>query len=217
MIGRIYSAHPGEGERFYLRMQLSHVTGCSSYEDIRTLPDGTVCENFKSAAIKRGLLDDDTEYDLILEECASRSKPPQLRQLFVFILLYNEPSDPGVLWEKYKDSFPEHFLFRARKSVPDIQLDQHILNLALVDIENRIQKLGKSLSDISGMPLPSTTRSPYEEALIIQTELDYNVGEQLEIVGRDVPSLNSDQRNVFGAVMAVINDPEPYIFQGFLC
>ena len=60
------------------------------------------------------------------------------------------------------------------------------------------------------MPLPSTTRSPYEEALIIQTELDYNVGEQLEIVGRDVPSLNSDQRNVFGAVMAVINDPEPY-------
>ena len=65
MIGRIYSAHPGEGERFYLRMLLSHVTGCSSYEDIRTLPDGTVCENFKSAAFKRGLLDDDTEYDLI--------------------------------------------------------------------------------------------------------------------------------------------------------
>ena len=60
------------------------------------------------------------------------------------------------------------------------------------------------------MPLPSTTRSPYEEALIIQTELDYDVGEQLEIVGRDVASLNSDQRNVFGAVMAVINDPEPY-------
>ena len=60
------------------------------------------------------------------------------------------------------------------------------------------------------MSLPSTTRSPYEEAHIIKTELDYNVGEQLEIVGRDVPSLNSDQRNVLGAVMAVINDPEPY-------
>ena len=27
MIGRVYSAHPDEGERFYLRMLLNHVTG----------------------------------------------------------------------------------------------------------------------------------------------------------------------------------------------
>ena len=43
MIGRVYSTHPGEGECFYMRMLLNHVTRCKSYEDIRTLSDGTIC------------------------------------------------------------------------------------------------------------------------------------------------------------------------------
>ena len=59
MIDRVYSAHAGEGERFYLRMLLNHVTGCISYEDIRTLTDGTLCNTYKEAARKRGLLEDD--------------------------------------------------------------------------------------------------------------------------------------------------------------
>ena len=36
MIGRMYAAHPGEGERFCMRMLLNHVTGCTNYVDIRT-------------------------------------------------------------------------------------------------------------------------------------------------------------------------------------
>ena len=34
MIGRMYAAHPGEGERYYMRMLLNHVTGCTSYVDV---------------------------------------------------------------------------------------------------------------------------------------------------------------------------------------
>ena len=50
MIGRMYAAHPGEGERFYMRMLLNHVTGCTIYVDIRTLADGKVCSSYKEAA-----------------------------------------------------------------------------------------------------------------------------------------------------------------------
>ena len=64
MKGRVYSAHPSEGERFYLRILLNHVTGCTSFQAIRTLPDGTVCGTFKEAACHRGLLEDDNEYYL---------------------------------------------------------------------------------------------------------------------------------------------------------
>ena len=46
IIGRMYFAHPVEGERFYLRMLLNHVTGCTSFHGIRTLADGTVCESY---------------------------------------------------------------------------------------------------------------------------------------------------------------------------
>ena len=37
-IGRVYSAQLGEGERFYLRILLYYVTGCTSFQDNRTLP-----------------------------------------------------------------------------------------------------------------------------------------------------------------------------------
>ena len=94
---------------------MNHVTGCTSYQDILTLPDGTICDTFKEAAFQRGLLEDDSENDLILED----------------------PRDPRTLWNKHKYSFSEGFLFRARKSNHDIQFDEHILNSALVDIEKR--------------------------------------------------------------------------------
>ena len=82
------AAHPGEGERFFLRMLLNHVIGCTSYEDIRTLPDGTVCNSYKEAALARGLLYDDQEIDECLSEGATRYMPVQLRELFVTILLF---------------------------------------------------------------------------------------------------------------------------------
>ena len=52
MIGRMYAAHTGEGERFYMRMILNHVTGYTRYVDIRTLADGT-----SAVAIRRPLAD----------------------------------------------------------------------------------------------------------------------------------------------------------------
>ena len=73
-----------------------------------------------------------------------------------------------------------------------------------------MQNQGKSLADFPGMPIPIHTRSPYEEALIIQRELDYNVDEQLAIVVHDVPSLNSDQLSAFTSIMTAVNDSEQY-------
>ena len=102
MIGRVYSAHPGEGERFFLRMLLNHVIGCTCYQDVRTLPDGTVCPTFKEACRRRGLLEDDQESDDCLTEAATCAMAGQLRQLFVTILLFNEPCDPLALWDKHK-------------------------------------------------------------------------------------------------------------------
>ena len=40
--------------------------------------------------------------------------PSELRELFVNILLCNEPTDPLALWNKHKESLAEDFLFRAR-------------------------------------------------------------------------------------------------------
>ena len=62
---------------------------------------------------------------------------------------------------------------------------------------------GKSLADFPGMPLPTPihVKNLYDEALIIQQELDYDVHEQLLIVDRDVPSLNTEQQTIFTTIM----------------
>ena len=76
-----------------------------------------------------------------------------------------------------------------------------MLNAALVDIDKRLQNQGKSLVDFPGPPTSIRIKSPYEEALIIQRELDYNVGEQLVIVA---------QLTVFTSIMAAVDDSEHY-------
>ena len=94
--------------------------------------------------------------------------------------------------------------------MPGIDADEHILNAALVDIDKRLQCHGKSLADFSGMPTPIHVKNPYIEALIIQQELDYDVHEQLSIVNRDVPSLNTEQHTIFTTIMSAVDDHEQY-------
>ena len=88
VIGRLYQANPAEGERFYLRLLLHHTPGCTSYQDICTLPDGSVCQTFKETALKRGLLQDDEEWVECLNEVALTASPSQIRLLFVTLLVF---------------------------------------------------------------------------------------------------------------------------------
>ena len=41
-IGRVISAHPAEGERYFLRVLLNNVAGATSYEHLRTVDGGGV-------------------------------------------------------------------------------------------------------------------------------------------------------------------------------
>ncbi len=55
-VGRIISAHPAEGEQYYLRVLLNHVRGPTSYEYLRIV-EGIVYPTFQEAAEKRGLIE----------------------------------------------------------------------------------------------------------------------------------------------------------------
>ncbi|UYV76687.1 hypothetical protein LAZ67_14001760 [Cordylochernes scorpioides] len=104
-IGRMCSVNPKDSERYHLRLLLLHVAGAQRFEDLRTVDD-IVCSTFKEAAQRRGLLADDSEWDACLAEAALFQMPCQLRQLslslFVTILIFNDPNDPGSLWTKFK-------------------------------------------------------------------------------------------------------------------
>ncbi|ONL98425.1 hypothetical protein ZEAMMB73_Zm00001d029311 [Zea mays] len=84
-VGRIVSAHPAEGERFYLRLLLNHVTGATSYADLRTV-DGDTLPSFREATQMRGLLEADDTIDECLNEAAIYQMSSALRRLFATIL-----------------------------------------------------------------------------------------------------------------------------------
>ncbi|XP_076922617.1 uncharacterized protein LOC143584446 [Bidens hawaiensis] len=88
-IGRLAFIHPSSGESFFLRMLLNHQTGCKSFADVRTV-DGVIYDTYRSACEKLGLLVDDNEWLLALDEAKAWATPKELRALFAHILLHCE-------------------------------------------------------------------------------------------------------------------------------
>ena len=134
---------------------------------------------------------------------AKSEVPAQLRQLFVTIFLFNEPSDPLALWNKHKVSLSEDYLFKAKILTPNLELNEYLTNKALRDIQYRLEQQGKLLSDFPGMPFHLLPRV----SMINQNEIDYNVTEQLTIAEKNTRGLNPDQNDIFQCIMEAINDP----------
>ena len=97
--------------------------------------------------------------------------PVHLREVFVTILLFIEPAIPFALWDKYKVSFAEDFLHCARAVLPEVELEEYILNSVLLDLEYRLSSYEKSSSEFQGMSIPVIVSNPYEESRVILDEL----------------------------------------------
>ncbi|KAJ1294542.1 hypothetical protein BS78_01G153300 [Paspalum vaginatum] len=142
-VGRIVSAHPAEGERYYLRILLNHVTGATCYEDLMTI-DGDVLPTFREAVERRGLLEADSSHDECLTEAALYQMPSSLRRLFATILVYCEPTNVEGLWLKHLEAMSQDYQ-RSNRS------QTHVQQMVLIDIRNMLQSMGK---DINTYPLP---------------------------------------------------------------
>jgi hypothetical protein len=140
IIGRMYNVSPADSERYHLRLLLLHVVGATSFEDLRTY-ESVIYPTFKAAAIARGLILDDAEWQRALQEASSFQMPYQLRQLFAYICIFQSPSNASNLWDLFKDAMSEDFL-RSNKSEVAYQF-------ALQDISGTLKLHGFSLSHLS--------------------------------------------------------------------
>ena len=93
--------HPSEGEKYYLRILLTHVRGATSFNDLKTV-NGHICGTFKEACIYLGLLQDDIEWNACLYEASQIKTGQQLRHLFATLLLFCQPTTPELLWNNHK-------------------------------------------------------------------------------------------------------------------
>ena len=141
VISRMASAKPSQGERFFLRLLLLHTPGAKSYSDLRTVDDITY-DTFREACSALGLLSDDTEWYNSMLEASTFQMPSQLRQLFATILVYCDPSDPLSIWNEFKTSMIEDFVYMSM-STDDAE------NKALCKINSVLQQHGRCLLDFN--------------------------------------------------------------------
>ncbi|XP_072064478.1 uncharacterized protein [Arachis hypogaea] len=175
-IGRMYYMPPTAGEKYYLRMLLNMVRGSCSYEQIRTI-DGIVYDTFKDTCYALGLLEDDKEWDDCLKEASMWGTENQLCQLFSTILVHCEVVDPCHLWESNWKLLSEDILYKQRRllDLPNLQLtDEQLQNYSLLEIEQILRKMEKSLEDFSGMPIPNDTLMSQMNSRLIFQELNYD-------------------------------------------
>ena len=101
IVPRMYTVGVHDLERFYLRLNLLHVAGAKSFEDLRTV-NNIQYLTFKEAAFHRNLISSDEEWDRCLEEASHFHMPMQIRHKFAFICVFCVPHNALQLWEKYK-------------------------------------------------------------------------------------------------------------------
>lgn len=159
-LGRVYAPDPiRQPELFALRLLLMHVRGPTSFQSLKIV-NGVQYRTFKEAAIAMGLLETNDEWLHCMEEASVWQMPSQLRQLFVSILCFGEPTDALGIWEAYKDCMIEDYLRTEARPVALLRAYQ------VIDSELRLQ--GKSLSQDFHIPSPI----PLEMNLLANVPVD---------------------------------------------
>ena len=215
VIGRVHTVHPLAGETFYLRILLHnpHCKGKVSYEDMLTLPDGRVCETFQQVCCELGLLQDDQEWKRILEESAATKMCPQIRELFVIILMFCQPSSPRALYDEFWTTWTDDFAHKARQQ--GVQADESQLETMLqLDLEMRLQSFEKTLAEF-GLPHPTEedlSRIQHitnTEPVIIREEKEFNVEELITEVQSLKDKFTEEQSAIFNTVLDAVKNEAP--------
>jgi hypothetical protein len=121
-IGRIPYCTPTCGERFYLRLLLTVVSGAKSFEDLRTVND-IEYPTFKEACLVLHLIEDDREWSHCFREAYLFSSGSSLRDLFITALTYGQLVDPLSLWLEFRDSICDDLDHKLRQLIPDNDFD----------------------------------------------------------------------------------------------
>ncbi|XP_022014958.1 uncharacterized protein LOC110914479 [Helianthus annuus] len=199
--GRIVSANPAEGERYYLRLLLSNVRGPTSFEHLCTV-NGQRCETFRKAALELGLIEDDEYLSQCLEEASTFQFPNALRRLFATIMIFFQPGDIRKLWNDQFESLSEDHRLHC-------QSIERVQNMVLTEISVLLQSMGKNINEFD---LPKITDDVnLQDAGYHELQEEYGIVLEPEhLSAKD--SLNPDQKNVFDEIMMHVDNDLPGVF-----
>jgi hypothetical protein len=184
-----------------------------SYKHLCTV-NGQPHDSFKEACCALGLLQNDREWLLCLEEAADFCMGFQLCRLFIMILVHCAPVDPDHLWEASKvnlcDDLCHHLIHTLHILEPT---QDQIFDYGLHLIAQDLRKHRKSLTHFPSMPRPQGNWAVQEGNQLINEQQAYDIHELQQFVNRGLPTLNPQQSTLYHAVMdSVLNSHGPMFF-----
>ena len=215
VIGRVHTVNPLAGETFYLRMLLhnDHCKGKRSFSDMKILDTGRECETFQEVCRELGLLNDDLEWRRVLEESAATQLCPQIREVFIIILMFCQPASPRALFDEFWMTWTDDFEKRGRQMF--VTLDENQLHtMLLLDLETRLQSFEKSLGEF-GLPMPTpedlarVTSIANIDPVVIREEKDYCLPEMIDNVQRFESMFTPEQSLIYETVMRSVKEEKP--------
>nr|GEY43877.1 DNA helicase [Tanacetum cinerariifolium] len=154
-LGRLTYIHPNSGDFFCFRMLLSLQKGCKSPIKVRTV-NGQVLPTYRVACEALGLLGDDREWDIALEESTVSASSAQLRTPFAQILIYCDLSDPPKLWRKHWEAMQHDIPTKISETTGILNYDVNTHELQdhiLYELETILNGFRKSVKEF-GLPSP---------------------------------------------------------------
>ena len=215
VIGRVHTVNPVAGDVFYLRILLhtDHCRGKISFDDMKTLPSGKICESYKEACRELGLLKDDMEWREILHEAAHTKLCPQIRELFIVIIMFCQPSNPKELFDEFWDMWIDDFQRQGQHQKSSMDEEQ-LKTILLLDLEMRLQSFEKELQDF-GLPNPTPEQLSRVKTLtsldpvLVREEKDYDVQQLAHNVQVTVPQFTKEQSTIYEDVMNAVSNKKP--------
>ncbi|GJZ07059.1 DNA helicase [Tanacetum coccineum] len=201
-IGRLTYVHPNSGDLFYFRMLLCHKKGCKSPAEVQTI-NRQVLPTYLATCEALGLLGDDKEWDLALEESAVSASSVELRMLFAYILIYCDVADPPKLWAKHWYAMQDDIPTKVSEAtgIPKYQVNTpELQQYILYELEKILSKFGKSIKDF-GLPLPPRRMLEDLKNKLLMEERNYKRDLLSQDVAQFVPKLNRDQKEISSLII----------------
>jgi hypothetical protein len=214
VIGRVYTVHPtSNAECYFLLMLLHSVVGPSSFQDLKTV-DGFVCETYREACEKRGLLEHDQHWENTMAEASESQMPKSLRHLFCIILTTCKVSNPLALWEKCKKELSADILHHIKvkqENSESSELSTEAEYKTLLLLEDICLAMNGKLLPELGIPLENHNSTKALSAMLYR-ETHYNKEELKFDIDQKEPMLLPEQRLIYKEILQSVLENQEAIF-----
>ena len=174
--------------------------------------DGEILESYQAVCRHLGLLSDDQEWSTVLTEAGGMQLCPQIRALYVVILLFCQPADPKKLFDDFWSDWTDDFV-RKQERLGRTCTPEQLRTMVRLDIQVRLQSYEKDLPDFGLEPMTDEEKATVvlmvnvEEA-VIREEMDFDIDELAANVQATVPKFTADQQVIYDTVMTAVREKE---------